>query len=218
MRRPVPALLAAILAAGLVPFAAGAAGLQLVNLTPDGATIEDGNRACPDQPMFTYGGGKRDHGAGTPDRAYPSPNLLAAISVDRPVIAYDTRQPDSHFGDSFNLQNNRSVCYAIVEFATQRSGTPLWSNDVMSIGHTGTDMILQPVGQVIVPNDGASGRHKMLAFDQTGLGLLSALTGQALDKKPEDSILDVYLEDDTAIDYFRLYVWYGPNCRDKGRC
>jgi len=182
----------------------------LINLTTVGATVAEGDLACPAQPFYLYSGGKQDNFVTPADVAYPSPNLVAFIPGGGPTVAYDTPMINGRFGDSFNLQNTRSVCYAIIQFKAKSTDGGS-TNDGLTFGHVGPGGTpFTVVGQII--NPGITTTFQSYALNATGRALLSTQTGVGLDKTPEQSILDLYLQDDTMLDFFRLYVWYGPSC------
>jgi len=114
--------------------ATAANGIKLINLTAQGATVAAGDKACPSQPYYLYSGGKPDNFAGPADLAFPSPNLVAFIPANGPTVTYDTPMSDGRFGDSFNLQNTRGICYAVIEFKAKSTngGSP---NDGLTMGH-----------------------------------------------------------------------------------
>jgi|KBSMisStaDraftv2_1062788.scaffolds.fasta_scaffold566319_2 hypothetical protein len=207
----VAVLLGTALAAAVAP----AQAQTLINLTTTGHRVADGNAHCPNQPYYLYSGGHRGSNI-VPEYTYPSPNLLAFIPPGGPRMDYDGYSANSRFGDSFNLQNTRSVCYAIIEF----SAVPLARdapNDGLTIGHVqpgGTQFDV--VAQLLYP--GFTTARQRYALDATGLMLLSLQTGVNMDRTPADSILDVFLQDDTMIDNFNIYVWYGPNCQQTATC
>lgn len=190
---------------------------RLRNLTKDGSTVSAGNAACPDQPYYLYSGGKSDSYASPADYAYPSPNLVDYIPTGRTIVDYDVAETDDFFGDSFNLQNTRGVCYALIKFRAKVSNGSLAKNDGLVLGHVGNggtpfDVVAS------VGNPALFTGIQSYALDATGLSLLSQQTGYFLGKTPDQSILDLYLQDDTMIDFFKLYVWYGPNCSQDGIC
>jgi hypothetical protein len=211
-----PLLFSAILAANVAAPAAQAQ--SLVNLTSAGASVADGNKACPDQPYYLYSGGKRDNYVAPADRAYPSPNLVAFIPPGGPTVAYDTPMVNGRFGDSFNFQNTRSVCYAVIQFKATVTSVGA-TNDGLTFGHVDPGGApFNVVGQVIYPGNPATPGVQSYALDANGRALLSVQTGIGLNKTPDQSILDLYLQDDTMLDFFRIYVWYGPNCADNLSC
>lgn len=190
---------------------AAAATVKLLNLTPKGATVADGDRACPNQPYYLYSGGKPDNFAAPADLAYPSPNLVQFIPAGGATVAYDTPMSDGRFGDSFNLQNTRGVCYAVIQFKTQVSSGGS-QNDGLTMGHLGNGGApFGIVAQVINPG---TATHSY-ALDAAGRSLLSQQTGWGMNKSPQDSVFDFYLQDDTKLDFFRMFVWYGPHCGGK---
>jgi len=204
-----------VLASGFVIYSmvlvAPVSGLTLTNLTTMGATIADGNRACPGQSFFLYSGGYEDNFSAPTETAYPSPDLLTFMTTPpsvQGVINYDVPMLDGRFGDSFNLQNGRSVCYGIIRFRT--NSISLASTDGFHIGHVASGGSPFNVA-ASVTNFPATTVYHNYALDATGLALLSSITGGAT---PLDSVLDVYLQDDTQIDFIKIFIWYGPNCRE----
>ena len=178
----------------------------LTNLKPASPTgfVAEGNKLCPNQPYYLYSGGNPDNFALPADPAYPSPNLVGYVHT-LPTVAYDVPMHNASFRDSFNLQNTRSVCHAVIQFATRTTGD-IPSNDLLTMGHVDINHNWSKVAWVTNPGTGA----QTYAFDATGLNLLSQLTGAVISHLPADSVFDVFLEDDTMIDFFRMFVWYGP--------
>jgi len=189
----------------------------LTNLTKIGNTVAAGNAACPDQPFYLYSGGKNDTFVAPADPAYLSPDLAThLVGSLGGIVAYDVPMDNGRWGDSFNLQNTRGVCYVVIKFRTKGTGD-IPDNDALVIGHVqpgGSPMDL--VGEIL--NIPAKTGIQSYALDATGLSLLSQQTGYSLDKTAEQSILDMYIEDDSMIDFMQVYVWYGPNCSQDGTC
>jgi hypothetical protein len=193
-------------------------GVTLVNLTTTGATETAGDIQCPEQMHFHYSGGKRDIFVGSGDFAYPSLNLAAFMAVTpsvQGVVGYDAPMDGGHFGESFNLKNTRSVCYALIQFRVENSGA-VPGDDTLTVGHVENDGSFTLVAQVLDPGSFSHPDTSVqtYAFDATALGLLSDLTGVNLDRTPPESILDIFLQDDTKIDFVDMFVWYGPNCSE----
>jgi hypothetical protein len=205
--------LVAALALGAVALAPAAEAAKtketLVNLTKVGNKLSDAEAACPGTPYFLYAGGFPNDFTGTNEPAYPSPNLLAYIPPGGAIVPYDVPMDNGRFGDSFNLQNTRSVCYAIVQFRVKPTGD-IPDNDALVFGHVDSTPAYTVVAQVNDP--GALAGIQTYALTPAGLAALSLQTGVNMDKAPSDSILDVYMEDDSEIDFLRVFVWYGPNC------
>ena len=199
---------------GLAPIGAPAAP-TLKHLTLQGNTVAAGNAACPNQPYYLYSGGKPDGYAAVEDQAFPSAPLVSLISASK-LVAYDSPAVNKQFGDSFNLQHTRGVCYALVQFRVKSNQTDS-ANDGLTLGHvTNSSQPFAVVAQVINPAALGPGVLQSYALDATGRNLLSAQTGWGMDKTRDQSVLDVYLQDDTALDFFRIFVWYGPNCTSPG--
>lgn len=197
------------------PEAQAANGVRLINLTTQNANVEAGQRLCPNQPYYLYSGGKPDGFAGPADSAYPSTNLTALIPAGGATVAYDVPMLDGRFGDSFNLQHTRGVCHAVVQFRAKASNAGS-ANDGLTMGHVvNSNQPFSVVAQVI--NPGSTTAVQSYALDATGLGQLSAQTGWGMNKTRDQSVLDVYLQDDTQLDFFRIFVWYGPNCTQLGK-
>lgn len=214
MSRIVTFLSAALMGCALAP---SAQAQTLINLTTANATIADGDRLCPQSTRYKYSGGRADGYDGGPDDAYPSSALVSYLSASWSTTQrYDKFQNNEVVADSFALQYDRSVCHAIIKFKAKQTGD-FPSNDTLSIGHTvGVGIGASAVARVI--NPGSSGSTQSYALDATGLALLSLQTGVNLDKSPQDSVLDMWLQDDTKLDFFTLHVWYGPNCAQTGTC
>ena len=191
---------------------------SLLNLTQEGASIAAGNQRCPNQQAFLYVGGRPDSFSMPSEPAYPSVNLFQYMTVVSPspggVVDYDDPVINGRVGDSFNLQNTRSVCHALIQYRARYSmGADRPDNDGLTIGHVGNGgSPFSVIAQVIDP--GAAPYHQTHAFTSAGLALLSNLTGVNLNRTPLDSILDIFLQDDTKIDFIRLWIWYGNNVQD----
>jgi hypothetical protein len=183
--------------------------LNLTLQTSQIAAIADGNTRCQNQPFYRYDGGDVDNFAGGADTSFPSQNLAdfiaAQLAIGAPggVVDYDVPVNNGVFGDSFNLQNGRNVCHAVVSFRTRPTGD-IPATDGLTIGHVGPGGApFNIVAQVIDPSAGPA--LKTYALTVAGRALLSAITSAA---SPLDSILDVFLQDDAEIDFVRLWVWY----------
>jgi hypothetical protein len=199
--------------------AAPSGNVTLTNLTKSGHTVAAGNAACPNQSYYLYSGGKSDAFTSPTDPAYLSPNLsgyLSGAGSVQGIVPYDEPMDNGVWGDSFNLQNTRGVCYAIIKFRTEATGD-IVDNDAFLVGHLESgsgpfDLVAR------IDNPDAKTGVQAYALDATGLSLLSQQTGYNLDKTLDQSILDTYLEDDSSVDFFQIYIWYGPNCSEAGTC
>lgn len=193
-------------------FAMPARGVTLVNLTTTGASIPAGNIQCPSQRHFHYVGGLEDGFASPSDPAYPSSNLLSfmtTVPLVTGIVHYDTSTDGMAFGESFNLQNTRSVCAAMLQFKVKQGSAPPSPGD-LTLGHAEADGSFTVVAQVLEPH--TTQTVQMYMLDAVGLALLSNITGVNLDKSPLDSIVDIYMTNNTQLDFLEWHVWYGPNC------
>jgi hypothetical protein len=173
--------------------------------------IATGDKTCPSQPYFRYVGGDPDNFAAPADTSYAGTNLTAYMGTFANAHAhYDTTTPDLIFGESFNLEDKRKVCYAMLQMGLDELNG-LASNDTLSIGRAsaGPPRTFSPsAGQVTRPGAPGPGPvTRTWAFSAAGLTALSTITGSA---NPNDSVLDIFMQDDTAIDYMTLWVWYHP--------
>jgi len=202
--KSVLCIAAAALGAALIAPAAEAKKPELVNLTKVGNKVADGNAACPETSYFLYSGGFDDFYAGSPEAGYPSPGMLAYFDLfpTVPVASYDTLINNAFWGDSFYLQKSRSICHAIVQFRVKPTGD-IQNNEVLSMVHFDpADGSYEKIAAVF--NPGYQTGLQSYALDAAGLTALGNVTAS-----PTGAIFDAVMEDDTSIDFFRLYVWYG---------
>jgi CSLREA domain-containing protein len=186
---------------------------NLTNLVPVGsvdAGVAAGDRRCPQQPYFRYVGGKPDSFGGGADPAYPSP-MLQPFNPN-PRLSYDQPMNNRWFGDSFNLEEGRRVCHAVLRVTARHSGdVPL--NDGLTIGRS-RPPVTPPPPRVMTPmvaqaiNPGGSGTATSVwALNTAGIAALTTITSST---NNVDAVLDFYLQDDTTIDHIMLWVWYHP--------
>jgi hypothetical protein len=190
---------------GLSPVPGSHAQMQPPSLDLDRASsqrsaIKHGNRVCNHKPYFRYVGGERDGYAAPADATYPSPNL-AALSSGEPRRHYDQDLRDQIFGDSFNLQYDQFVCHAVLRIETMHSGDNP-ANDTMLLGHASSDGTFTTAARLDQPGSGSGVWH--LSNESTRM--LTDMTMSA--STPEEAVLDVFVEDDTKVDYLMLWVWY----------
>jgi hypothetical protein len=199
--KTVLCIAAVSLSAAFIAPAAEAKKPTLVNLTKVGNKIADGNAACPETSYFLYSGGYEDNFAGNAEPAYPSVGEKAYFDTfPNAVLPYDSSIDNAFWGDSFTLQNSRNICHAIVQFRVRATGD-LPSNDFLSMVHFNTDGTYYKVASVEYP--ALLTGIQSYALDAIGLANLAAVTHD-----PVAPIFDPVMEDDTAMDFFRLYVWY----------
>lgn len=166
--------------------------------------VEDGECVPhPGAPYFLYSGGVKDTFASPPDPAYPSPALLAFMTcAGGPILNYDVPMINARFGDSFCLQENRTVCKAELRYRVRSTGDNP-SNDVLNLMHANGGCAAPTiVATILTPLLNGSYVHTLTA---TEIGNLNTLLGSGV---PGAGTLDIYLEDDTEIDYVTLQVWY----------
>lgn len=184
----------------------------LTNLDPAGSTdtaVAAGDKRCPNQPYFRYVGGKPDNFATPQDTAYPSLNFSGSPVLNpNPRNDYDVATSDRWFGESFNLEERRRVCHAVLR-VTVKPNNPIATNDSLTIGQVSGNTFAPLAGQVINPGNapGTAAVTGVWSFNAAGLAALSTITGTA---SPNNSVLDIYLHDDTTIDHVVLWVWYHP--------
>jgi len=208
--------LAAIALTALAAYVGPVVQAQTLNhLTTIDNTVAAGDAKCPDQPFYLYSGGKKDNYAAPADSVYPRPELAAFVATC-PTMSYDPKTSNACQRDSFNLQNTRSVCHAIIEFKTKFTGD-VPGNDGFSIGHVDGAGTFQSVAGMSNPYSVTTGVQRF-SLDDAGLALLSVQTGVNMDKTPQDSVLDLFAQDDFKVDYFHIWVWYGKNCAETASC
>jgi hypothetical protein len=170
--------------------------------------IATGDKTCPSQPYFRYVGGDPDSFGAPADTSYTGTNLTAFMGgITTARTHYDTTTSDRIFGESFNLEDKRKVCYAMLQVGLDDLNG-LATNDTLNIGRASGGTFSPFAGQVTHPGAPGPGPvTRTWAFSAAGLTALSTITGSP---NPHDSVVDIYMQDDTAIDYMTLWVWYQP--------
>lgn len=133
---------------------------------------------------------------------FPSPYLLAALPLQRRYDDLGTNK--RYFGDSFQL-GCRRVCGARVYVRARREGE-LDYNDSLSfvVSDAGNGTAYNPVS--VAPAFSpmwTTGGPSVATFYREIPG--SVLTPQIFSKN--DPRLDIYSQDDSAIDYTRIFIW-----------
>lgn len=219
--------------------------VTLTNLTPiqDLATATaTGDSQCTEQPYYRYFGGKADNFALPADPSYPSANAKAFFSnlfnstagvpiTNRGYDASDVGVTSvGRVAESFNLQNSRSVCYAVIDFKVAVSGVPAgFEATDLYLGHTpnqptnptGGTTFFSPTPIVSVEGIPVGTNAYTFAFSPTGLVLLTNMIGGNVgdSSTPLTSVLDIYLRYLQKIDNFEMRVWYAPpiSCVSTGQ-
>jgi hypothetical protein len=162
---------------------------------------DDGGRPqvrCGGRPVI-YTVGNTDNFAGV-DPATLSP-ALNTFFVGKPRRNFDDGGPDKGFGQSFQL-NACKICAATLELRIkdeQRNG--LSSNDAVTVGVAPFTVRFGSLGPIWNSTDPLA-KTILVPLSAAALNsyIMTNVTGQWW--------LDVYLQDDTSVDYAKLTVWY----------
>lgn len=147
----------------------------------------------------TYIHGLQDNFGGGPDPTTPSPALAAFLGTLANPATYDYNAPNNHFGDSFRICGCKN-CGGTLEVGVRHTNpvdVPL--NDGIAVG-------LAPFGpRVVSALVWAAGDPlvKTLTFNLDPAKLNEILCSQ----KTDSPWLDVYVQDDTTIDYIKLTIF-----------
>jgi hypothetical protein len=174
------------------------ATLTLAPLALAQAPMRDGNVARKCSITTVYLKGVNDNFASPADPTHPSPALAAFIANLHPV-GYDVDQPNHAFGDSFRLCACET-CSARLEIRvkkTSHADNP--KNDDIYVGvapfATGQRIVDGRIWTTDSPEP-----PKTLTYDLDPAKLSALLCHE------REPWLDVYIEDDTVVDWMRLTI------------
>lgn len=147
----------------------------------------------------TYVHGLQDNFAGGPDPTTPSPALAAFLAPLANPAAYDYQKPNNHFGDSFQICGCKT-CGGRLEVRVRRTNPPdTFINDGITVGvapFSGTRVVSALVWAAGDP------AVKTLTFNLDPAKLNEILCAQ----NTNSPWLDVYVQDDTIVDYIKLTI------------
>lgn len=164
--------------------------------------IDDAERVkrCPLQMQQTIIAGIIDNFATPTDPTYKTPAFLA-VFAGIPFKDFDDKTNDRAVGQSFVLPKIKpcegKVCTAQLEVRVCNNGTNVWKNDSLSVG-------------TIQNGSLQAWAHSGYIWNaQTDKGKCKTITipinVASLNNNPT---LDVYIQDDTAVDYIKLTLNY----------
>ena len=171
-------------------------------------------------------GGKIDAFASGTDATTPSSSLTS----NAPTMAYDDPSYDKHFIDTLNLGLNptQSVTKSQFYIGYKSTNRSLWTNDTISVGDYGVNQASGHLYDNISPIV-AQGwiTHNLMAnngygyVSEVNLSALSNTSGQALGDVESTMIaqneLDIYLQDDTTVDFTQLNLCVKDNCSEDAQ-
>lgn len=125
---------------------------------------------------------------------------LAAYLSGKPLKGYDDNRVNMIFADSFKLRSCR-VCYATLELGVKHY-QDIWTNDILYVqaapySPNGISFIYANLWAPTDPNP------KPLSF-----ALPTAALNSYLMTGPLQPSLDVFMQDDSDVDFAKLTVWY----------
>lgn len=146
----------------------------------------------------TYIHGLQDNFTGGPEPTTLSPALAAFLAPLANPATYDYQKPNNHFGDSFQICGCRT-CGGTLEIRVQRTNPPNGSdNDGITVG------VAPFNAKIISAVIWAAGDPpvKTLTFNLDPGTLNDILCAQ----KTNSPWLDVYVQDDTTVDFIKLTI------------
>jgi len=164
---------------------------------------------CPNPPA-DYPGGLDDQFGGSTDPVTTSPALAAFLASHPPTRQFDEIGADKLFGHSFQIKACR-ICAAQFEVRMQAAGTPQDWNDTITIyGNTinAAGLIWRaPTCPLPGPCPGTSGAAGTTVLTWY-LPPLSIAMLNNLCCSGRSAWVNVVAQDDHAIDYVKLRIWY----------
>lgn len=154
---------------------------------------------CRGKPVVYSAGNETDNFVG-PQAATLSP-ALQAYFVGKPRRNFDEGGKDKGFGQSFQL-NCCKICRAVLEIRVRNDDqNGLASNDGLAVGVAPFTVRFAPA-YTVWPSSSPLVRTISLPLN------VSALNNYIMNSAGCPWWLDVYVQDDTAVDYVKLTVWY----------
>ena len=176
-------------------------------------------------------GGKIDGFAPSTDTATPSSQLenIALSNTVYPNVAnYDYTAYDHHFVDTLkiNLLPSQIITKANFNIGYKIIGSSLASNDVLYIGDFNTSNyagghLYDNISPIIPQGWNVQYINNYGYFSKINLNMLqnnSTLAhGNLLETINNKKLLDIYLQDDTAVDFTQLNLCVKNNCSEKAK-
>ena len=171
-------------------------------------------------------GGTVDNFAPTGDASNPAtPSSTLTALNNYPKTGYDATQYDRHFIDTLDLGLSSSQVVTKAEFnigykSTNRS---LWTNDAIYVGDLGTNhagdhlydgtTLMNQKWNVhnLTPNYGYVANVNLFDLNNT------TGTGNAGNAMIAKNALDVYVQDDTSVDFTQLNLCVRDNCSEDAK-
>ena len=133
------------------------------------------------------------------------------------LAPYDYDKYDYHFVDTLNmnLSSSQTVTKAELNIGYKAIGSPLYSNDKMYLGDIqSTASVYKDIHLYNTPlANNINGYGKLIKVDLDTLTNNS--TGTVFDTLLAQNALDVYVQDDTAVDYTQLNLCVKDNCDEE---
>jgi len=149
----------------------------------------------------TYIHGLQDNFAPGPDPTTPSPALAAYLGPLANPATYDYNAPNNHFGDSFRICGCKTCGGTLEVRVRHTNSTDIGSNDGITVGAAPFNGPRAVSALVWAAGDPPV---KTLTFNLDPGKLAEILCAQ----KPDSQWLDVYVQDDTTIDYIKLTLYH----------
>jgi len=167
-------------------------------------------------------GGKIDAFALPEDATTPSATLAGTNTL--PKMKYDNPAHDRHFIDTLNLglNSNQTVTNAEFHIGYKSTNRSLWTNDALYIGEYGVNH-----GAYKLYDNSSSNFIETTwgietvggeTIASTNLELNNTIgTGTVLNTMKSNGFLDIYLQDDTTVDFTQLNLCVKNNCNENAK-
>jgi hypothetical protein len=160
-------------------------------------------------------GGELDNFAPTGDANNPAnPSATLSAYTQYPTTGYDATSYDRHFIDTLTNIPTGTITKAKFSMGYKVIGSSLYSNDVMYLGEMGKNhMGLQVYNTNL--SQTVAGYGQILTSDLMTPNTLG--TGTVFDSLVNNRYLDVYVQDDTAVDFTQLNLCVTDSCSEDAK-
>jgi len=167
-------------------------------------------------------GGKIDAFALPEDATTPSTTLAGTNTL--PKMKYDNPAHDRHFIDTLNLglTSTQTVTNAEFHIGYKSTNRSLWTNDALYIGEYGVNhgayKLYDNSSSNFIETTWGTQTVGGETIASTNLELNNTIgTGTVLNTMKSNGFLDIYLQDDTTVDFTQLNLCVKDNCDENAK-